>query len=291
VRRGLVAILACALAAGTGVCAASGTARSAGPCGTATTPPVGYRHVILIVLENHSFTDVVGRSPYLNRLARLCGLAAGYRAITHPSLPNYLALTSGSTDGITDDCTGCRTSARSLFEQLDTGWRAYEEGLPRPGFTGVAAAGYVKRHNPAAYYTRIARAYRTQAVPLTTLSTALARDWLPRFAFVTPDLCHDEHDCPVRTGDAWLAHWLPRILSSRTYSRGSTALFVTYDEGSDDNRVYTVVVSPTTKPGTVSSRPFTHYSLLRTLEQLLAVPCLQHACDRTTSSMRSTFRL
>ncbi len=285
------------LAAAVAGLASGAPTRDPGPCGTRARPPQTYRHVLLVVLENKSFLQVARRSPYLNGLARQCGLAANYRAITHPSLPNYLALTSGSTQGVTSDCTDCRTDARSIFGQLGTGWRSYLEGMPEAGYRGATSGDYAMKHNPAAYFRRVDAAYATQAVPLGTLRAGplirdLRRDTLRRFSLIVPDLCHDEHDCSVGDGDAWLAQWLPRILGSRAYRDGGTALFVTYDEGTyTDNYVYTVVVSPSTPRGRVVHRALDHYSLLRTIQQLLGLPCLAHACDATTASMRPSFRL
>jgi hypothetical protein len=261
-------------------------------------PPRVYRHVITIVMENHTFAEVAGRSPYLNRLAGACGLADDYSAITHPSVPNYIAVTSGDTGGITDDCTDCSVLTSSIFGQVGPrGWRAYEESMPATGFTGSQAGTYAKKHNPAAYYTKLASAYAQNAVPLGTptagaLMSDLRANRLPRYSFITPDLCNDEHDCSISVGDAWLARWVPKILASRAYRAGGTALFITYDEGSGaDNRVYTVVVSPTTRKGTVSHAAFTHYSLLKTQESLLGLRCLGHACDAGTASMRNAFGL
>lgn len=266
------------------------------PCGRAGVPPRVYSHVVVVVLENHSYGQIAGSSPYLNGLARMCGLAANYEAVSHPSLPNYLALTSGSTDGISSDCTGCSTSARSIFEQLSGEWRSYEESMPTVGYRGAASGEYAKKHNPAAYYTRIAGAYARDDLPVGSLSSGpliddLRRSTLRRLSLIVPNLCNDEHDCPVEAGDAWLREWMPRILASRAYNRG-TAVFITYDEGSLlDNRVYTVVVSPSTPAGTVVRTSFSHYSLLKTVQSLLGLPCLAHACDRAAASMRAAFRL
>jgi phospholipase C len=290
----LVFLLALLLAAGR-----SGPASTAAPhpCGALKRPPRVYEHVLLIALENHSYGQIAGSSPYLNGLAQQCGLAANYVAITHPSLPNYLALTSGSTNRIKDDCTSCSTDAHSIFEQLGSGWRSYEEHLPRTGYKGATSGSYAKKHNPAAYYRRIAAAFRTQDVPLgTTRSGPLARDLrqnrLPRFSFITPDLCHDEHDCSIASGDAWLKRWIPIMLAAPGYRKGGTVLLITYDEGTlFDNRVYSVVVSPYTGPGTVARTGFSHYSLLKTIEDLLGVRCLANACATTTASMRAAFRL
>jgi phospholipase C len=273
-----------------------GAAASPNPCATQARPPARYAHVVLIVLENHSFSEIAGASPYLNKLARTCGLAANYVAVSHPSLPNYLALTSGSTGGITNDCTSCRLNSRSLFEQLGRGWRSYEESLPHAGFLGAAGGSYVKRHNPAAYYPRIAAAYARQDVPLGNPSSGpladdLRHNRLSRFSLIIPNLCHDEHDCPIATGEAWLRRWIPRILASPAYRSGRTALFITYDEGSRfDNHVYTVIVGSSIHRGIRETR-FTHYSLLKTIEELLSLPCLGHACDPGTISMRGSFGL
>jgi phospholipase C len=123
------------------------------------------------------------------------------------------------------------------------------------------------------------------------LTDDLAHDTLPRFGFLTPNLCNDEHDCPIATGDAWLATWVPKILAAPAYQGGSTALFVTYDE--DDttggNRIYTVVVAPGVAAGTSSDAAFDHYSLLATFEDLLGLDRLGNAS--TATSMRAAFHL
>jgi hypothetical protein len=270
------------------------------PCGFLRPhrPPAIYRHVITIVLENHSFGQIDGRSQYLNRLAGACGLADNYSAITHPSLPNYIAITSGDTNGITDDCTGCSVSASSIFGQVGPrAWRAYVESMPAAGFTGGQAGNYAKKHNPASYYTNLTAAYAVNAVPLGTptagaLVSDLRANRLPRYSLITPDLCSDEHNCAISAGDAWLARWVPQILASHAYRAEGTALFIVYDEGSGkDNRVYTVVASPFTRKGTISHVAFTHYSLLKTQESLLGLRCLAHACDPETASMRKPFGL
>jgi phospholipase C len=277
----------------TGASSLAGTTR---PCGSVRTPPRVYRHVLVIVLENHSFSQVAHSSPYLDALAERCGLATQYFAVTHPSLPNYLALTSGGTDGMSSDCTRCSTAAPSIFEQLGSDWRSYLESMPVRGYRGAARGEYAKKHNPAAYYSRIVRTYAGNAVPLESPGGGLLADLrlgrLARFSLIVPNLCHDEHDCSLATGDAWLRRWVPRILVSHAYREAGTVLFVTYDEGTAlDNRVYTVVVSPSTPPGRVVSTPFDHYSLLRTAEQLLGLRCLGHACDPQRASMRSAFGL
>jgi phospholipase C len=288
-------LLAFGLAAGCGINASTashsgGTVASVGhPC-RGRAPARRYDHVVVVLLENHTFEEIAGHSPYLNALARACGLATGYSAVAHPSLPNYLALTSGSAHGIASDCTECTVSAPSIFGQLRGDWRSYLQSLPAPGFRGAFSGKYAKKHNPAAYFVPIAAAYETNAVPLGAFRRDLARDRLHRLSLVVPDICADEHDCPIATGDAWLETWLPRIFASHAYRSGRTAVFVTYDEGTDtDNHVYTVVAAPSLRPRTLVGTPFDHYSLLLTIERLLRLPCLADACD--ARSMARSFRL
>ncbi len=294
----LAALIAAAIAA-----SGSSAAPRTGACGWMKKPPLHYRHVIWIWMENHPFPSIVGSpdAPYINKIAAGCGLATGYQAIAHPSLPNYIAATSGSTQGITSDCTpdACPTNAPSLFGQLQSAgktWRGYAESMPS-NCSESDQGKYFARHNPAVYYESVSTICAAWDVPLGSLGggaflTALHANRLPAFSFVAPNACNDMHDCPVSAGDTWLKKWLPAILASKSYRSGGTALFVTWDEGSDsDNRVPTIVVSPSTRPRTRSALPFDHYSLLKTTEQLLGLGYLGQAGDAATVSMRRAFHL
>jgi phosphatidylinositol-3-phosphatase len=269
-----------------------GHAEAAGhPC-TGATPPAHYEHVVTIVMENHGFSQVAGRSPFLNALADRCGLATNYSAVTHPSLPNYLALVSGSTQGLDgSDCSpgaGCQSDGPSIFSQ--TPWRAYAESMPSPCVDRNVGA-YAPRHHPALYFTQVASQCPTNDLPVALLGSDLRSGDLAPYTFITPNLCSDEHDCQIPDGDRWLARWVPRIIRSPAYRAGTTALFITYDEDdhAEDNRVYTVVAAPAVRPGTVAGDAFTHYSLLRTQEELLGLPFLGLAAS--APSMRTAFGL
>jgi hypothetical protein len=257
---------------------------SATPCGTARRPPA-WQHVVWVVMENTDYGRIVRAraAPYLNKLARKCGVATNFSAETHPSLPNYIAMTSGSTQGISDDAdpSAHRLSVPSIFSQLGGDWRALQESMP--GNCARTSRGlYAVRHNPAAYYTNVA--CDAQAVPL-----ADPPDISARFTFVTPNLCNDMHDCSVAKGDAWMARWLPKMLNSRQYRAGTTAVFITWDEGSGPNRIATFVIAPSTPRRTTSATTFSHYSLLRTTEEMLGLPLLGQAAS--AASMRSAFHL
>lgn len=269
-----------------------GTSAAAGsPCGTVSKPPARYDHVVWVVLENRAYSQIIGSrsAPYMNRLASRCGLATRFIAETHPSLPNYIAMTSGSTQAITDDGPPSEHSlnAPSIFSQVGSrGWRSLQESMPSSCKLDDAG-DYAVRHNPAAYYQSIRGACRSASVPL-----GARPDLGARFTFVTPNLCHDMHDCDVATGDAWLKGFLPKVFSSRTYRAGKTAVFVTWDEDdhSAGNHIATLVVAPGVKPRTRSGVPFDHYSMLRTTEELLGLKTyLGDAASAT--SMRRAFNL
>jgi hypothetical protein len=263
-------------------------------CGTRhASPPRIYGHVVWIWLENKSYGQVVGNgsAPYINHtLISECGLATNYHNITHPSLPNYVAATSGlgyaSLGRFASDCEphgSCRSRARSIFTQVSS-WRAYEQSLPHD-CAKSNFGDYAVKHNPPLYYTNLAGC-ASKDVPYTRFEHDLKINTLPAFSFITPNLCKDTHSCPLGTGDEWLAEQMPRLLGSRAYKSGDTAVFITFDEGDDalgssircasnttdaGCRVATLVISPYTRPGSRSGTLFDHYSLLRTTEQLLGI--------------------
>jgi hypothetical protein len=270
-------------AAGAGAGAA---ASPAGPCGTAPAERA-VTHVVWIWMENHSRSSVIGSpaAPYQNQLARSCAQATDDSAITHPSLPNYLAATSGSTQGVRDDADpqAHPLGGPSLFSQVqDAGltWRSYEEAMPgRCALT--SRVPYAVKHNPAAYFTRQRQACQRWDVALEDPAAGLAHDLgsgLPAFAFVTPDLCHDAHDCPLGSGDAWLRRWVPRITNTAAYRAGHVLVVITYDEGvGADQRVPLLALAAVLTPGRRVSSPQSHYSLLGVTEEVLGLGLLGEA--------------
>jgi hypothetical protein len=255
-------------------------------------------HIAVIVMENEEYGDIVGShsTPFINRLATRYALARQMYAVAHPSLPNYLALTGGSTFRISSDCTDCRVGASSLVDQLERahiGWRAYMEDLPHSCFTGAGAGEYAKKHDPFVYYTRIARhrARCNRVVPLARLYADERARTLPRFVWITPNLCHDTHDCDPATGDRFLTRLVPPLLGALG-PRG--LLVLTWDEGSSDNgccrlasggHIATILAGPVARPGARLSTPTDHYSVLQTIEDLFGVPRLRGAACGCTPSL------
>jgi hypothetical protein len=269
------------------------------PCGHPGPPPVRYDHVVWIWMENHSVDAVLGLSaptPFEHQLAAACGSGTAYRAVGSPSLPNYIAATSGGTNGIHDDAapSAHRLDTDNLFRLVRAAGgtaRSYEEAMAATCQLDNSGR-YAVKHNPQAYYVNPSdrAACQQDDVPLGDLTggalvTALAANVLPTFTFITPDLCHDTHDCGVADGDRWLQDWVTPILASPAYRSGGTAVFVVWDEPTP---MPVLVISPTTPAATTSAVAFDHYSLLRTTEELLGLgPLLGRAAAAT--SMRTEF--
>ena len=238
------------------------------------------RHVFVIVMENHSTAEALSGS-FTASLAQQYGVAQNYHAVAHPSVPNYLALTSGSTWGVQDDSFHV-LPRKDLGTQLTTAgvtWRAYMEGLTGRGCTD-SPVPYDPGHNPFAYY---GGQCPPNVVPLTDLGGDLSGS-TPRFVWITPDRCHDTHDCSVATGDAWLRQEVGQITASSAWKSGGV-LFITWDEddGSTDNQVMTLVVAKGAGHRS-STRRYTHYSLLATVEDLLGVGRLGQAAGAAPMS-------
>jgi len=247
--------------------------------------------------ENHSLDQVDGNSqaPYLNTLTSQCGQARNLSDLDHPSAPNYIGLTSGALNAGAGDCdpNQCPDGDVSIFEQAGS-WKSYSEGEPTNCDLGFDGDAYDVNHNPPAYYTRIRTACQQLAVPLGTftsgpLVTDLAGNTLPKFAFIDPNTNDDMHDGTIAQGDTYLKGLMNLILNSTAYKSGNTAVVVTFDEGETTELVDTVLVAPSVHPGTKSTAAFTHYSTLRTTEEMLGLPLLQNAGN--AASMRSAFNL
>jgi hypothetical protein len=301
-RRALLTLAAAAAIAIVG-CGSSGPAKSssaAPPAKPARTTP---SRVVAIVMENREYGEVIGSSsaPYVNALARRYALATHSYGVTHPSLPNYFALTAGSTLGVTSDCTDCQQSAASIADQLQAAglsWKAYMGGMPSACFKGANSGRYAKKHDPFMYFHNVAdnRAVCSKVVPGGRLLTDARAKRLPSYSFFAPDLCNDTHDCAVGTGDRYLAGIVPTVLKALG-PKGF--LVLTWDEGNSNagccglasgGHIATVIAGPGVRRGATFATPVTHYSTLRTIEQALRLPLLQKAGDSRTASLDGAFR-
>ncbi|MET7535696.1 alkaline phosphatase family protein [Streptomyces sp. NPDC005507] len=231
-------------------------------------------HTVVVVFENHAYNQVIGSSsaPYINSLkTNGAGLSASY-ALTHPSQPNYFALFSGATQGITDDSCytpGFSSQPNLASELIAAGktWGSYNEGLPSQGSTTCSSGDYARKHNPWFGFSN---------VPTSTAKTfaQFPSDYstLPQVSFVVPDLCSDMHDCSVSTGDTWLKNNLSAYATwAKTHN---SLLVVTFDEDNRlaGNKIPTVLYGQQVTPGATSATTYNHYDVLRTIEDMHGLP-------------------
>ncbi len=256
---------------------------------------------MVIVLENKELGEVVGApdASYFNRLVSRGALAVDYHAVTHPSLPNYLALLGGSTFGISEDCSNCHASGPNLATQLSAAgvaWRAYMGAMPSPCFRGAEVGDYAKKHNPFMYFPSVTSkpSLCARDVPETRLQADLGEDRLPTFAWISPDLCDDSHSCTFSSADTYLHRVVPPLLR-RLGPNGLLA--ITFDEGTTNSaccgnaaggRIATVLLGPEVTEGARLRGAYSHYSLLATIEDRFGLPRLRNARSATAIDPAAT---
>jgi hypothetical protein len=232
------------------------------------------RHIVIVVMENRSYSEIIGnrRAPFINALARRGALFTASYAVTHPSEPNYLALFSGSTHGVTSDRCPITLRGRNLAAELlaaGLSFTGYAEDLPAPGSLACARGEYARKHVPWTDFTDVPRLVSQpfDRFPARHLRT------LPTVSFVIPNLCHDMHNCSVAAGDRWVRIHLAGY--ARWAMTHSSLLILTWDEddGSVPNHITTIFVGQQVRPGRYR-QPITHYNVLRTIEQALGLPRL-----------------
>jgi phosphatidylinositol-3-phosphatase len=260
-------------------------------------------HIVVIVMENKEYDSIIGSSdaPYMNELARRNVLLTKAYAVSHPSLPNYLALTGGSTFGITSDCTDCNVQGKNIVDGLEShgiSWKAYMESMPTPCYTsssaGTAPNEYVKKHDPFMYYNDIRNRPKrcNKVVPFTQFPKDVISG-LPQFAWITPNECNDMHSCSVQTGDSWLKSLVPKILPAL----GTNGiLVVVFDEGSTGagccslgsagGHIVMIIAGPGANASTKIRAAADHYSLLRLIEDAWGLKRLRNASDSSTPTIK-----
>jgi hypothetical protein len=263
--------------------AAFAAAVAGGARAQSTAPVPAFRHIVVVVFENKERSEVLasGEAPTFDTMAKRYATLSRYYGVSHPSLPNYLALVSGSTHGITDDCTTCSVSGRSLADSLQRAkksWKVYAEDLPSPGYTGAFSKGYAKKHDPFMYFSDVRKSpgRRARIVPFSDLSQDVRAGVLPDFSFVVPNLCHSMHDCDIETGDAWLKRLLPQLLGLP-----QTVVFVVFDEGASNlhggGHTAALALGTGVRPHSRFTGVTGHYGLLRTIEAAWKLPLLGHS--------------
>lgn len=264
---------------------------SSAPPSSTPPPPTGGHKMLVIIGENHSDQEALAHMPHLVTWANTFGQATNYSAITHPSLPNYLAIWGGSTFGVSSDCgvgtSGCTPSAPSVFGQTLAAGKtatAYQESMSSACQTS-GSGSYAPRHGPWPYWENSTeRAYcRANDVPSGTVTSGNLHDdivngQLPVTGELTPNLCNDAHDCALSTFDGWLAKWVPALMAGPDYRSGKLTIVITFDEddGSQGNAVALVAIDPRLSGKTVTGH-YNHYSLTKWLDDNAGVSELRNA--------------
>lgn len=233
--------------------------------------------VVVVIMENRDYDLVIGSkdAPYINNtLVPQAALMTNSHAIGHPSQPNYVALFSGSTQGLTDDSCPHNFSADNLGNQLLSAkltFAGYSESMPSNGYTGCTSGEYARKHNPWVDFTDLPSS--------TNLVYAGLPATVPTVWFVVPNLCDDMHDCSTQMGDTWLSNNLPPILSYNAANDG--LLILTWDEADPDsngtNQIPTLLIGPTIVPGSYA-QDVNHYNVLHTIESIAGLKCLANSC-------------
>jgi len=238
-------------------------------------PSVRPDHVVLVMEENHSFSEIIGSSsaPYINSLAQQGALMTNAFAIEHPSQLDYLDIFSGSNQGVITDAVpppGAPYSTPNLASELigaGLTFGGYSEDMPSVGFTGGSFSNYVRKHNPWVDFSNVPSADNMPyagffATDFTTL---------PTMAIVVPNLIHDMHDGTIQQGDTWLQ---TNIDAYAQWAKShNSLLIVTWDEddGTQHNQVATILVGAGVNPGPYGEY-INHYNVLRTIEDMYRLP-------------------
>ena len=241
----------------------------------------GITKVLTVVEENHATRSARAGMPYLASLADQYGVATGYRSLTHPSLPNYLAMTAGSTFGISDDggpadhpVSG--PSVLDLALQHGHTAKVYAESMPS-NCDRDSTGRYAVRHNTWTFFPE-STGCRDLDVPAQNIDADVAAGQLPNVGMLIPDLCHDAHDCSLQAADGYLRDVMHTVLSGPDWAAGRLAVVVTFDEveENDTGTLLTVVVAPTLH-GTRVAVPLNHYAWSRWMTDLVGAPPLRNA--------------
>jgi hypothetical protein len=261
--------------------------------------------VAVLVLENKSYSQVIGnpQAPYLNRLARHHALETNYYAITHPSLPNYIALTGGSVAEITRDCNNCDTPGRNVVGQLDAAgltWKAYFEDLTSSRRPGKTTSSYNPHYNPFVYYESVRGKdqNRDRVVNFDVLRSDLGAGRVPDFAWIAPGVRLDGHNGSLRRADNYASSLVPEVIDALG---PDGILFLTWDEGSfhdqagvggskGGGRVALIAAGGAARRSATSGIPANHYALLRTIEAGFGLRALGRAGSPTTPLLRGLLK-
>ncbi|MFF0268281.1 alkaline phosphatase family protein [Kribbella sp. NPDC004536] len=278
IRKRIAAAVCAAAAVIASVTVAHGSSSTAQ---AATSVPV-FDHIVLVMFENHAYSQINGSSsaPTFNSLASQGAKFTQAYGVTHPSEPNYLAIFSGKTQGITDDSCPHTFSGSNLGSQLigaGKSFKGYSESMPSDGYTGCSSGEYRRKHNGWVNFSNVPAASNLTYADFPSSANYAS---LPTVSYVTPNMCNDMHDCSVGTGDTWLKN---NLTAYATWAKTHNSLLViTFDEdnGSSSNHIFTAFVGAHTQVGTFANQ-INHYNVLSTIESAYGLTHLNSAAEIT----------
>jgi hypothetical protein len=232
-------------------------------------------HVVVVMEENHSYSDIIGNTksaPYMNQLAGQGALMTASYGVTHPSEPNYMALFAGSTFGLAADTCPVNEGSKANLgsELLAAGYtfKGYSEGIPSTGSTACTSGKYARKHSPWINFSNVPAA---DSLPFSSFPGSGNYASLPTLSFVIPNLNDDMHDGTIPTADTWLKN---NISAYATWAKThNSILIVTWDEDdhTEGNQIPTIIVGQGVKVGHFNEK-INHYNVLATLEKMYGLP-------------------
>lgn len=276
------------------------------PSGESSITASAIQHIFVIAMENHGTSSIYGntaQAPYINNtLLPMYGRATNFIDVlpSLPSEPHYVWMEAGTnafsdrtfTNDNNPSSTNSTASTLHLSTQIVTAgstWLAYQEGInSTTGACPIAGSGnYAPKHDPFIFFRDVSGnpPSKTNAFcaahhkPLTALATDMTNNTVAAYNFITPNQCNDMHSScsplldPIKQGDTWLSQNVPAIINYVNAHQG--VLFIVWDEpeGSTGN-IPLIVVGPHVKPNFVSTIQYSHSSLVKSVEQILALPTL-----------------
>lgn len=234
-------------------------------------------HIVIVIEENRGYGQIIGNNdaPYINALAKRGMLFTQAYGVTHPSMPNYLALFSGTTHGFTANVCPLELSGDNLASALSAkglSFASYAESLPAAGASACSYGAYYRKHNPVANW----KGLEAMNLPFSAFPQDFEK--LPAVALVVPNLQNDMHDGSIADGDTWLEKNIESYVQWALAHKSLLIVIWDEDDSAGDNRVATIFVGSMVKRGS-SAQHINHYSILRTLEEMYGLPYLNESAQ------------
>lgn len=228
-----------------------------------------FDRVVFVIFENTNYAKAAAQ-PFFSELGARGVIFTNFVAQTHPSQPNYVALTAGSLHGVkTNGNVNLHVEhVGDLLEEKGLTWKVYAEDYPGKCYRGGSYKDYARKHNPFISFLNVQRdpARCAKIVPAEEFDSDLKAGTLPNYVFYIPNGKNDGHDTGVAFADKWYRRKFGQLVTDPQFMQ-DTILVSTFDEsgGGKRNQIYTSIVGPSVNPG-VNNNAHNLYSLLRLVQ-------------------------